>query len=94
MNEPPDRPAHSPADETSAQALEVQARILRAMPAWRKLELVEDANRTARRLALAGIRLRHPGASDAECFRRLMDIELGEELAERVYGSRPFLTSL
>lgn len=56
------------------------------MPASRKVGLVEDANRTARRLALAGIGLRFPDASEQERVRRLMDILLGADLAARVYG--------
>ena len=75
--------------DTSDAAAEVQARVFREMPAWRKVALVEDANRTARVLALAGIGLRFPGASEEQRFRRLMDIELGEELALRVYGPIP-----
>ncbi|MGB5294336.1 MAG: hypothetical protein WBP34_05230, partial [Thermoanaerobaculia bacterium] len=41
----------------------VRIRILREMPPNRKVELVEDANRTSRLLALAGIRARHPELS-------------------------------
>ncbi|MGH9783229.1 MAG: hypothetical protein ACRD88_03510 [Terriglobia bacterium] len=67
----------------------LKARVLRDVPASRKVILVEDANRTARRLALAGISLRCPGASTAERVRLLMDLVLGEELAARVYGPRP-----
>ncbi len=36
-------------------------------------------------LALAGIRLRHPGASDHEQFLRLACMKLGRELATQVY---------
>lgn len=74
--------------DTSAEAAEVQLRVLRAMPASRKVGLVEDANRTARGLALAGIDLRFPGASDAQRVRLLMDLVLGEELAVRAFGPR------
>jgi hypothetical protein len=77
-----------PVNDTSDAAAEVQIRLLRAMPASRKVELVEDANRTARRLALAGIGLRFPEASEEERVRLLMDILLGADLAVRVYGPR------
>ena len=56
-----------------------------------KIALVEDANRTARRLALAGIELRFPHATESERFRLLMDLVLGKELAEKVYGPCPLL---
>jgi len=75
-------------NDTSDAAAEVQAQVLRAMPASRKVALVEDANRTGRRLALAGIGLRFPNASQEERLRLLMDIVLGADLAERVYGPR------
>ena len=60
--------------------------IYRRMPAWRKIELVEDANRTARQLAWAGLRSRHPDESDARLRRRLLDLVLGEEVALAAYG--------
>jgi len=75
-------------NDTSEAVAEVQVQVLRAMPASRKIGLVEDANRTARRLALAGIGLRFADASQEERVRLLMDIVLGAELAERVYGPR------
>ena len=76
-------------NDTSAAAAEVQSRLLCAMPPNRKISLVEDANRTARRLALAGIRLRFPEATTEQSVRLLMDLILGDELAEKVYGPHP-----
>lgn len=75
-----------PLSDTPPEALEVQLRIFRAMSPARKLALIEDANRTARLLALAGISLRFPNSTLAERERLLMDLVLGEELAARVYG--------
>ena len=72
--------------DTSEDARQVHYRVLRAMSPTRKLVLVEDANRTARRLAMAGIAMRHPEATPAERVRLLMDLVLGAELAARVYG--------
>ena len=74
--------------DTSIDAAEVQLRVLRAMSPSRRVALVEDANRTARRLALAGIAVRCPQASAAERARLLMDVVLGEELATRAFGPR------
>ena len=48
----------------------------------------ERANRTARRLALAGIQLRFPDASDEERSRLLIELLLGEELAERAFDPK------
>ena len=60
--------------------------IYRRMPPWRKVELLEDANRTARLLALAGLAARHPQESPERLRRRLLGLTLGEDLASDVYG--------
>ena len=72
--------------DTDPASKEIQCRIFREMPPWRKIELVEDANRVGRILALAGIALRNPDATVSERERLLMDILLGKEEALRVYG--------
>ncbi len=73
--------------DTDSSSELVRARVLREMPPSRKVELVEDANRTSRLLALAGIRARHPELSVEQQQRLLMDLVLGKDLAEQVYGS-------
>lgn len=75
--------------DTTPEAEAAQIEIYRRMSPGRKLLLVEEANRTARALALAGLRQRHPDAGEAELFRRLVDLTLGEELAMEVYGPLP-----
>lgn len=72
--------------DTSAEALEVLLRIYRDMPAWRKVQLVDDAIRTARQLGMAGLRSRFPGETRERLHRRLLGIVLGEDLARQVYG--------
>jgi hypothetical protein len=75
--------------DTSPEAEELLFSLWRETPAWRKLELMEDMNRTVRQLALVGLRRRHPNASQEELRRRLADILLGEGLAAKVYGPIP-----
>lgn len=58
----------------------------RNTPGWRKIELVGMLNQTVRELALAGIRIRYPKASEPEVQRRLADIILGAELALAAFG--------
>ena len=72
--------------DTSREAEEVQLAILRRMPPWRKVEMVADGWECSRELALAGLRLRHPGASEQVLRRHLVSLLLGEELAARAYG--------
>ena len=75
--------------DTSPEAEAVLFKLWRETPGWRKLELMEDMNRTVRQLALVGLKRRHPDASEEELRRRLADILLGEELAFQVYGPIP-----
>lgn len=63
---------------------------LRETPGAEKLAAMRRLTMAARRLAMAGIRDRHPHASPAEVWRRLADLLLGDELAARVYG--PWVT--
>ncbi|HKH49265.1 MAG TPA: hypothetical protein VKM72_31750 [Thermoanaerobaculia bacterium] len=75
--------------DTDPDAERVQIEIFRRMPAWRKVQLVEDAIEVSRQLALAGLRQRHPNAGPEELHRRFLSLSLGEELAARVYGPLP-----
>ena len=68
------------------EALQIQ--LLREAPAWRKMEMLAALNASAKMLALSGLRMRHPRASDRELRRLLADLLLGDELARRVYGPR------
>lgn len=75
--------------DTSVEAERVLIEGLRSMPAWRKLQLVNDLIMTTRLLALKGLRERFPMASSEELQRRLASIVLGPDLAARVYGPEP-----
>jgi hypothetical protein len=59
-----------------------------ASPA-RKMAMVLSANRTARTLAMTGLRERYPGESPARLKRRFADLWLGPELAAKAYGPLP-----
>jgi hypothetical protein len=49
--------------------------------------MVGQMNATVRLLALSGLRSRYPNDSPARLRRRLADILLGQELADKVYGA-------
>jgi hypothetical protein len=72
--------------DTSPEVERLLIERLRQMPSWRKMELMEEMNRTVRIMALAGLRQRHPEDSPSQRRRRLADLILGPELAARVYG--------
>jgi hypothetical protein len=72
--------------DTSPEARRVQYEIYRRMPLGRRLELVFDMYDTGQRLAIAGLRMRHPQASEEELHRLWARQHLGAELFKRVYG--------
>jgi len=72
--------------DTDPKMEALQVRLLRAAPAWRKLEMLAQLNSSARLLALSGLRQRYPQAGEGELRRRLAGLLLGEELARKVYG--------
>lgn len=71
--------------DTSLEAERIQVELWRRMSPIEKLRTVTEISRTAEQLSLAGIRLRHPRASEHECMLRLAILKLGRELACRVY---------
>ena len=75
--------------DTSPEAAAVQLRIYREMSPSRKIRLVEDANHTARVLALSGLVERFPRASREELHLRLFHLVLGNDLATKAYGPLP-----
>jgi hypothetical protein len=77
------------AQDTHPDAERVLINLLRQATPARKLAVVLSANRTARLLALTGLRERHPGESPARLRRRLADLWLGPELAAKAYGPPP-----
>ena len=74
------------AEDTQPDAERVLIELWRGAPPSRKIAMLLSANRTARALALTGLRERHPGESPARLQRRLADLWLGPELAAKAYG--------
>jgi hypothetical protein len=72
--------------DTSPEAEELLLSLMRQTPPWRKMELLDGLNAMAREFAMAGLRQRHPGATESELRRRLADLLLGPEMALKVYG--------
>ena len=75
--------------DTSPEAWEVQLRLLREMTAEERLLRACRLSRLAKEFALAGIRLRHPNATEDEVRLRLAALMLGAELCRKVYGWDP-----
>ena len=73
------------ASDTSRASEEVQIALWRRMSPVDKARAVSEISRAVQELSLAGIRRRHPGASERECMFRLAILKLGRTLACRVY---------
>ena len=72
--------------DTPSEVDDILITLLRQAPAWRKFKMVGELNATVKQFALAGIRQRHPEATEQVVNRHLADLLLGEELAAKVYG--------
>ena len=63
----------------------LQIELVRRMPVWKKVAIVDDLNATVKLLATSGIRERRPDATPQDIERLLADYMLGAELARKVY---------
>lgn len=79
--------------DTSRDAELVQLEILRKKTPGERMLMVGSLNATVRGFMLGGIALRHPEFTDKQRNRKLMDLLLGESLAETVYGSPDYSSS-
>lgn len=77
------------AEDTAPDAERVLIQLLRGATPAHKVALLLAANRTARTLALVGLRERSPDDPPAQLQRRLADLWLGPELAAKAYGPLP-----
>ncbi len=79
----PERGVLSADSSPTVERLQIDA--WRRMSPVHKARTVDGLTRTAQVLALAGIRRRHPGASERECFLRLSVLKLGSEATRRLH---------
>jgi hypothetical protein len=81
------QPEHTAgAADTSFAARQEQIRIWRSWTSIQIADLISGASRAARTLALAGLRARHPTASERELVARLAAMTIGRERARQVYA--------
>ncbi|MDH3254312.1 MAG: hypothetical protein OEM62_04910 [Acidobacteriota bacterium] len=71
--------------DTSVEAQEMQVALWRQMSSLAKAQAVGKISCRVRELSLAGIRRRHPTASERECRFRYALLTLGRSLALRAY---------
>jgi hypothetical protein len=73
--------------DTNPKIEQMQIELIRKMPSWKKMAIVDDLNETVRSMAISGIKQRNPNATPSEVQRMLADILLGPELARKVYDN-------
>jgi hypothetical protein len=71
--------------DTHPKMEQMQIEVIRRMPSWKKIAVMEALNETVRALAMTGIKQRHPNATPAQVRRMLADLILGVDLARKVY---------
>ena len=73
-------------NDTHPQIEALQIQLWRQATPTRKMEMVAQLNKSARTLALTGLRDLFPQASEAELHFKLAVLLLGEEIARKAYG--------
>jgi hypothetical protein len=71
--------------DTHPKIEQMQIEIIRRMPLWKKIALLDDLNETVKAFNVIGIKQRHPDATPEKVHRLLSDLMLGAELAKKVY---------
>jgi hypothetical protein len=72
--------------DTHPKVEAIQIEIIRRMPAWKKIAMVDSLNETVKTLAVSGIRKCHPDATPQQIRRMLAELMLGADMAQKVYG--------
>jgi hypothetical protein len=75
--------------DTHPEAEAVLIHLLRQAPSWRKLEMVGQMNEAVKTMMRNGLKDRFPQDTPEILQRRLADLLLGAELAQKVYGPLP-----
>ena len=75
--------------DTDKGAERLLVELARRAPVWKKIQQVANATEACRAFSRAGIKSRHPGASEQEVKLRLAALSLDRETMIRVYGWDP-----
>ena len=77
--------------DTTIGAQRVQFELMRRLPGWERLLLAFELTQATRRLVLANICSRHPGASEEEIRKRFIARVLPRQHVIAAYGFDPKL---
>ena len=72
--------------DTTKEAHQILIGIYRKMPPAVKMHRIFEAYRTGKILAMAGLKLFYPNATEEQIWRLWVRKHLGAELFEQVYG--------
>ena len=78
-------------NDTSIDAEKAYLKLLREVPLWRKAAMVNSLTKACQELAIAGIRMRHPNASDMEIMMHLAALWIDREMMVRIFDWDPIL---
>jgi hypothetical protein len=76
-------------DDTTAEALAVQFRVLRQIGPARRLAMMFELSDNLRSLVEAGVRHRHPDWNDRTIEREVIRLMIGDDLFRQAYGKEP-----
>jgi hypothetical protein len=71
--------------DTTPDAYRLQGEIYRRMGGAARLSIAFQLTETVRRLALAGIRARHPDYSDEQVFQAWARLKLGDDIVRAIW---------
>jgi hypothetical protein len=77
--------------DTSKEAEQAYLKMLRKVPLWRKVAMIDSLTKACQEMAVAGIRMRHPNASEEEIKIRLAALWLEREIMIRIFHWDPAL---
>jgi hypothetical protein len=75
-------------DDTSGEIHRLQGETYRRMGGTARLAIAFELSQMVRRLAIAGIRARHPDYSDADVLHAYARLTLGDDLVRQVWPDR------
>jgi hypothetical protein len=76
-------------DDTTAEALAVQFRVLRRLGPAGRLAMMFELSDNMRSLVEAGVRHRHPDRDNRTVEREVIRLMIGDDLFRQAYGKGP-----
>jgi hypothetical protein len=76
-------------NDTDKETEQTYLDLLRATPPWRKAAMIDSLTRACQELAVAGIRMRHPNATEERIRMHLAALWLDRDLMVRMFNWDP-----